>query len=306
MSKNPKQAISTKKLQANQENAKKSTGPRTTEGKANSSKNALKHGLRSGELILQGIETEEEWAVHRDSIVASFSPVGAIELALAERVALGLWRLKRCVRAEGELWTTNRKEKRRMALEGGLRDEKLNDYGEFSEETWLQIQDEAERLQEIAQIWDRLETGKPNSPIDPESLHRTIHSCITTDTWNRLVPSLNETFTWPLRRIHQAKELLEWIAEQVSETPAKWLKTKADQAREQAAKIERQISRITASVEDAEKSALICFDITERLNRYETSIHRTLIKDLQELQRLQLIRLEKEKANAIEAVVEGG
>jgi len=38
-------ALSEKKLKANRENAKKSTGPRTARGKANSRRNALKHGL---------------------------------------------------------------------------------------------------------------------------------------------------------------------------------------------------------------------------------------------------------------------
>jgi hypothetical protein len=34
-------------INANRENAKKSTGPRTAEGKAASSRNGLKHGLRA-------------------------------------------------------------------------------------------------------------------------------------------------------------------------------------------------------------------------------------------------------------------
>src|SRR4051812_40816467 len=38
-------AISEKKLRANRENAKKSTGPKTVEGKNISKRNALKHGL---------------------------------------------------------------------------------------------------------------------------------------------------------------------------------------------------------------------------------------------------------------------
>jgi hypothetical protein len=46
-------AISAAKLEANRRNAQKSTGPRTEEGKKNSSFNATKHGLRAETLVLR-------------------------------------------------------------------------------------------------------------------------------------------------------------------------------------------------------------------------------------------------------------
>ena len=42
-----------KQLKANRANARKSTGPRSMEGKTMASKNSLKHGLLSQEIILQ-------------------------------------------------------------------------------------------------------------------------------------------------------------------------------------------------------------------------------------------------------------
>ena len=46
-------------IQANRENAKKSTGPRTPEGKARVSKNALKHGLLAQDSVIPGEDPAE-------------------------------------------------------------------------------------------------------------------------------------------------------------------------------------------------------------------------------------------------------
>jgi hypothetical protein len=50
--------MSDKKIEANRRNALKSTGPRTTEGKAAVRLNALRHGLRSEEVLLPGEDEE--------------------------------------------------------------------------------------------------------------------------------------------------------------------------------------------------------------------------------------------------------
>ena len=59
----------TAQRKANRQNAKKSTGPRTPEGKARSSQNALKHGLLARDAVMadedpaeydrQGLVTEQ-------------------------------------------------------------------------------------------------------------------------------------------------------------------------------------------------------------------------------------------------------
>ena len=49
---------SDKKAEANRRNALKSTGPKTPEGKAAVRLNALRHGLRSEEILLPGEDEE--------------------------------------------------------------------------------------------------------------------------------------------------------------------------------------------------------------------------------------------------------
>src|SRR6266699_2394189 len=100
-------AISPRKLAANQQNARRSTGPRTLEGKARVRHNALKHGLLAKEVIVPlGDEHEKraEFELLVDDLWQHYAPVGPIETMLVDRIAVAHWRLRRAIRAEvGEL-----------------------------------------------------------------------------------------------------------------------------------------------------------------------------------------------------------
>ncbi|HJZ56063.1 MAG TPA: hypothetical protein VKE74_13935 [Gemmataceae bacterium] len=89
------------KIEANQHNAVLSTGPRTAEGKATVARNATRHGIFSAVPVIPG-ESPEQWEAHRAGVVASLTPVGLLEVNLAERAALLLWRLQRLARYEAE------------------------------------------------------------------------------------------------------------------------------------------------------------------------------------------------------------
>ena len=95
--------VSEKQLLANQSNALKSTGPRTEDGKAISSKNAITHGLRAAEIVIPG-EDPSEFDVFRQSLLLDLSPVGHLELMLADRIIASFWKLKRSGRMENELY----------------------------------------------------------------------------------------------------------------------------------------------------------------------------------------------------------
>jgi hypothetical protein len=81
-------------------NAHNSTGPRTLQGKAASSRNALQHGLLCDLPIATAAENPEAWEQHRVQVCAALSPLGYLETVLAERVALLLWRQVRVARYE--------------------------------------------------------------------------------------------------------------------------------------------------------------------------------------------------------------
>jgi len=82
---------------ANRSNAQKSTGPRTPEGKAVVSQNAVKHGLCGREVLVQG-EDPGEFECYRERRLAELDPAGEVESDLAERIVGLSWRLKRAER----------------------------------------------------------------------------------------------------------------------------------------------------------------------------------------------------------------
>ena len=90
-------------IAANQANARKSTGPKTDEGKARSSQNALKHGLCAERLLIDE-EEREDWEALRADYADRLRPVGLAEARLAERIAQVAWRRERGSAMEAAAW----------------------------------------------------------------------------------------------------------------------------------------------------------------------------------------------------------
>src|SRR5215204_7747146 len=94
---------SDKKAEANRQNALKSTGPRTPEGKAAVRLNPLRHGLLSEEILLPG-EDEEALRELAERLRAELQPVGELETLLVGRITSLLWRLRRLERVEAGIF----------------------------------------------------------------------------------------------------------------------------------------------------------------------------------------------------------
>ena len=96
-------SASEEQIKANQENAQKSTGPRTDEGKARSRCNALKHGLRSEQLIINTPHIKENWdefIALLDSFIETLNPRTYAEQVVVARIAVCHWRQQRLAIAE--------------------------------------------------------------------------------------------------------------------------------------------------------------------------------------------------------------
>ena len=103
MSKNP---ISAKQLAANRANAARSTGPRTTDGKARAAQNSRKHDFTPSTFAVVRLEGLNDIAYLRDDLLAVYRPVNSQELFAVERIALAQQALLRAARLESGLFTT--------------------------------------------------------------------------------------------------------------------------------------------------------------------------------------------------------
>ncbi len=92
-----------KQLIANQQNAQLSTGPITVKGMTIVSKNAIKHGIFTKDLIVSsGIakEDEGEYQEMLGNLVDCLLPQNQMKSLLVEKIALDFWRLRRLIRFE--------------------------------------------------------------------------------------------------------------------------------------------------------------------------------------------------------------
>lgn len=97
------QISSEQKLLANRLNGAKSRGPTSAEGKAISSRNAIKHGIFAQDLTQPG-EDPQHLILFRRGIMRSLNPRNLMEYELAEQIVSDCWRLKRVRAAEKSLY----------------------------------------------------------------------------------------------------------------------------------------------------------------------------------------------------------
>jgi hypothetical protein len=86
-------------------NGRKSHGPITSAGKAISSQNAIRHGLRAEHVVVTPLENPKDWEAHMDATLDALEPRDYIEALIAERVAVSSWKLRRVARAHAAIAT---------------------------------------------------------------------------------------------------------------------------------------------------------------------------------------------------------
>ena len=95
--------VSRKILSANRQNAAKSTGPTSPQGKDRVSQNAIRHGFFAKRTVLIGGDVPEDQAEFDallEQFYADFQPANAFECACVERMASACWRTRRAYQFE--------------------------------------------------------------------------------------------------------------------------------------------------------------------------------------------------------------
>src|SRR6266478_2064071 len=112
-----------KQFEANRQNAQKSTGPKTPEGRAAVRLNGVKHGLTAETIVLKG-ESQADFTNLLDSLEAEHAPTSPTEEALVVQLAMATWRLRRLYHQEAGFYTCQL-----QSLVGMQKDLNLDDAG---------------------------------------------------------------------------------------------------------------------------------------------------------------------------------
>src|ERR1700691_4529686 len=93
---------SLRQIEANRQNARRSTGPNTQEGKLRSRRNAVRHGL-CAETVIEIVEDSDDYRGFEAAVIADYDARTAVERELVLRLASLLWRLRRASAIETDL-----------------------------------------------------------------------------------------------------------------------------------------------------------------------------------------------------------
>jgi len=93
-------------IAANRRNAKRSTGPRTPEGKAKAALNSISYGFAASIYFLEDEDPEEFYALQH-ALIDEFLPDTSTEQILVEKMALNQWLNLRATRLQSKILVIN-------------------------------------------------------------------------------------------------------------------------------------------------------------------------------------------------------
>ena len=92
-----------KQSETSRTNGKKSRGPVTDQGKANSARNSATHNLTGEHFALLSNEDPNHFAIHENEFLQRFQPMDGVEYDLVQKLIIASWRERRIVAMEAAL-----------------------------------------------------------------------------------------------------------------------------------------------------------------------------------------------------------
>ena len=125
-----------KQIEANRQNARNSTGPKSAGGKAVTKMNALRHGILAKQILIPGEEEKDLRNLHQEFLDA-LQPVGTLEFEFVEQIVAGVWRLRRVRRVESGIYAYEFQKQEESLFEiDDDENEELPDEEENTEHRW--------------------------------------------------------------------------------------------------------------------------------------------------------------------------
>ena len=291
----------TKKTAANRKNALKSTGPKTTAGKARASLNALKHGLRAVSLAVPDMEDPRDWEAHRLQVVRDLAPSGYLETVLSERAAALLWRLGRVVRYESLHVTTDLEN----VVEDYMKAHRYETAAVHPEDLKAMAEVAAEELA----LFKKLPKMKAGEKVEPMTAWGFVEKAAEAVDFELEEQDPEDEarilFTIDLEDIPEDEEVEEWegwtagrLRKALDEVAAKAKADPEDMREAVLLKLHKENFDRKAKADAAfkalerERRSLLLpkEDTLDKVSRYEAHLERALFRTLHELQRFQASR----------------
>ncbi len=151
-----KPPVSMRKAEANRQNALKSTGPRTSRGKALSRQNAIKHGLflKSTTDFEALQEDPHEYEDLLAALWDQYQPVGRAEELEVDRIAQCWWRLQRASRYENAANLVARRDLGRSELNEQI--ESCEEWNKEEASVILELQNAKKMIEHTGEISEEL------------------------------------------------------------------------------------------------------------------------------------------------------
>jgi hypothetical protein len=278
-------------------------GPSTQNGKAVVRWNATRHGISSPVPVVPGLERAEDWQEHRGGILENLSPVGHLEVTLAERVALLSWRLYRVTRYETEAISLSqlRIEEDIHKREMFVRSFRENPYASTHPED---VRFEAKHNRQTYNALRCFPTQEADKKLRGQDATSIVWSVLVTaqrQTEKEIdeetldlpgVPEDADVVELPEMKASDVRGCVEAIAAHIGEDPDELLESATLSARLEASSAKRKAEEVEGEIDVMSRERILPDDSTlEKIARYEAHLSRQLYHALHELENLQKHRM---------------